>query len=166
MARTDSPTPRDAIATLTRQIAALQSKTVGALAAQYEQLAGEPTRSRNKQYLIKRVAFLLQTQASGGLSDAAKVKISELGDTVPAEWRARLQAKPDAQPRDPRLPAPGSVLTRVYGGKSHAVTVLETGFDYNGQTYKTLTDVTRAITGKHRSGFGFFGLVSDKGGKR
>lgn len=166
MAKTETPT-RDAIATLTRQIAALPSKTVGALAAQYEQLAGEPTNSRNKQYLVKRVAYLLQEQAHGGLSSAAKLRIAELGDEVPAEWRARLQPKPSAQASDPRLPGPGTVLKRVYGGKTHAVTVLETGFDYNGQTFKTLTEVTRAITGKHRSGFGFFGLGGDdKGGKR
>ena len=162
--KTKQATPaRDTLSTLTRQIAGLASKPVGALAKQYEQLAGEPTRSRNKQYLVRRVAFLLQEQANGGLSQAAQVKITELGDNVPAEWRARLREKPPAEPSDPRLPAIGTVLTRVYDRKSHAVTVLANGFEYNGETFKTLTEVTRAITGKKRSGFGFFGL--DKGGE-
>ena len=160
--KTKQDTPaRDTLSTLTRQIAALTSKTVGALADQYEKLAGEPTRSRNKQYLVRRVAFLLQEQAHGGLSDAAQVKISELGENVPAEWRARLREKAPAQPSDPRLPAPGTVLTRVYARKSHAVTILESGFEYNGETFKTLTEVTREITGKKRSGFVFFGLDTE-----
>jgi hypothetical protein len=156
-AKTDEPT-RAELATLLRQIAALPSKTVGALAAQYEQLAGEPTRSRNKQYLVKRVAFLLQEQAHGGLSKAAELKISELGDAVPAEWRARIKQTPKPEPTDPRLPAIGETLTKVYKRTEHTVVVMAGGFQYKGRKYKTLTDVTRAITGKHRGGFEFFGL--------
>jgi hypothetical protein len=154
----NEPPAREALATLTRQLAALPDKTVGALAAQYETLAGEPTHSRNKQYLIKRVAFLLQEKAHGGLSDAAQLKISELGDTLPPEWRARIADKPVAASSDPRLPPEGQTLTRRYKGVDHSVKILADGFDYNGRHYKTLTDVTRAITGKHRGGFEFFGL--------
>jgi len=162
MAKTKDNPPREALATLTRQIAALQSKTVGALAAQYEQLADEPTRSRNKVYLIKRVAFLLQERASGGLSKTAELKIAELGETVPAEWRTRIEAPARPQPteaRDPRLPpAGGEPLAKVYKGKLYKVAILETGFELQGKTYKTLTDVARAIAGRHVSGFRFFGL--------
>lgn len=157
----DTP-PRDALATLTRQIAALQSKPVGALASQYAALAGEPTRSRNRDYLIKRIAFMLQERAFGGLSEAAELKIAELGTSVPLEWRARLAPKlPQAdakEARDPRLPAVGETIEKPYKGKLYKVTARDAGFELDGTTYKTITDVARAITGRHVSGFLFFGL--------
>lgn len=156
--KTDTPPSREAIATLTKQIAALPSKTVGELAALYEDLAGVPVNTRNKQFLVRRVAFLMQEKAHGGLTDVAKVRISELGDELPLDWRARLRAPAPAEKTDSRLPPAGSTLTRNFKGVDYSVTVLADGFEYKGRTFKTLTEVVRAITGKHRSGFGFFGL--------
>jgi hypothetical protein len=160
MAKTiDTPTSRENIATLTTQIAALPSKTVGELAALFEELSGAPINTRNKQFLVRRVAFLLQEKALGGLSDASKVRISELGDALPLDWRARLRAPAPAEETDPRLPpVGGEPLKRRFKGVDHTVTVLADGFEYNGRTFKTLTEVVRAITGKHRSGYAFFGL--------
>jgi hypothetical protein len=155
---TDTPASRETIATLTTQIAALPSKTVGELAALFEELSGAPVNTRNKQYLVRRVAFLMQEKALGGLSDASKVRISELGDELPLDWRARLRAPAPAEKTDARLPPAGSTLTRNFKGVDYTVTVLAEGFEYKGRTFKTLTEVVRAITGKHRSGFGFFGL--------
>jgi hypothetical protein len=156
---------RETLAKLTREIAGLETKTVGQLAAQYEDLTGEPTRTRNKPHLIKRVAYLLQERACGGLSKAAELKIAELGDAVPPEWRARIVAPtPVAAPapadtRDPRLPpVGGEPLRKTYKGKAYVVAVVEAGFEMSGQTFKTLTDVARAIAGRHVSGFRFFGL--------
>lgn len=64
--------------------------------------------------------------------------------------------------RDPRLPAPGAVITRRYKGVEQSVEVLADGFNWNGETYPTLTAVAKAMTGQHLNGFAFFGL---KGGK-
>ena len=64
--------------------------------------------------------------------------------------------------RDPRLPAPGAVLTRMYKGQSHHVEALADGFIWNGQTFPTLTAVAKAITGQHLNGFAFFGLIKGK----
>lgn len=36
--------------------------------------------------------------------------------------------------------------------------VLDDGFEYAGQTYRSLTAVAKAITGAHWGGFHFFGL--------
>lgn len=148
----------DDLAKLTADIAALNRCTVGQLAKQYETLAGEPTRSRNRGYLVKRVAWLLQEQASGGLTAAARVRISDLGDMLPREWRERLTKRAPAFVHDPRVPAVGARMTRVYQKKKHVVTVLAGGFEHEGQTYKTLSDVAHAITGTKWNGFRFFGL--------
>jgi len=43
------------------------------------------------------------------------------------------------------------------GGRVH-VTVLADGFEYQGERYRSLSAVAKAITGSHMNGFRFFGL--------
>ena len=57
---------------------------------------------------------------------------------------------------DPRLPMPGTILTRDYRGQTLQVEVLAEGFAYAGQTYKSLSAVAKAVTGAHCNGFWFF----------
>jgi hypothetical protein len=64
------------------------------------------------------------------------------------------------------LPLPGTILTRWYTGKTLSVQVLRHGFEFNGQVYKSLSAVAKAITGSHTSGFLFFRRSLDgKGGR-
>ncbi len=53
---------------------------------------------------------------------------------------------------------PGAVLTREYKGERISVTVLDKGFEYDGDVYRSLTAVARAVTGSHWNGYHFFGL--------
>jgi hypothetical protein len=53
---------------------------------------------------------------------------------------------------------PGARLLREWKGITHQVTVLDKGFDYDGQTYRSLTAITKRITGMGWSGPQFFGL--------
>jgi hypothetical protein len=59
---------------------------------------------------------------------------------------------------DNRLPPPGSVLTRTYKGENLQVKVLEDGFEFGEQTFKSLSAVAREITGTHCNGYHFFRL--------
>jgi hypothetical protein len=64
-----------------------------------------------------------------------------------------------ALPRDPRLPPPGAVLTRIWEGIEHQVLILDRGFEYQGQTYTDLTAIARTISGgRSTSGVNFFHL--------
>ncbi len=144
------------------RIRQLEDMTVGDLAELYRQLYGEPTRTRNKDYLRKRLQFRLQELASGGLPAKALAKITELGDELPERWRIRQAEKgklpmPEV-PRDPRLPPAGTVLRRVHQGATHDVTVALDGFDYAGRRFKTLSAIAKLITGTPWNGFAFFGL--------
>src|SRR5262249_60619893 len=66
---------------------------------------------------------------------------------------------------DPRLPTPGTVLTREYKGQTLQVEALAEGFAYAGQTYKSLSAVAKAITGAHCNGFHFFrSALTSRGG--
>jgi hypothetical protein len=164
---------RRAIADIPQQLAALKAMTVGQLRERYREVFGEPTRSRNKDFLRKKVAWRIQELAEGGLSDHARRRIEELAAHVPVRWRssrngvAQLPAAtgtaevgaPDMPvARDPRLPEPGTVLVREHGGALHRVTVLADGFEYGGQRYESLSKVARAISGTNWNGYLFFSL--------
>ena len=53
---------------------------------------------------------------------------------------------------------PGTRLARDYAGKRHEVVMLEEGVLYDGETYGSLSEVARAITGQRWNGPRFFGL--------
>jgi hypothetical protein len=161
--------PRD-IASIAEELTALQVMSVAELCDTYRDVFGEPTRSRNKAYLRKKIAWRIQELAEGGLSERAEAQIDTLANGMPMPWRRRLQpataapdrpAEPQTTPgkkRDRRLPPAGTVLRREHQGTEHAVTVLEEGFDYHGTHYRSLSQVAREITGTQWNGLLFFGL--------
>ncbi len=63
------------------------------------------------------------------------------------------------RPRDNRLPAPGSVITKTYRRKPIEVKVLENGFEYAGKVFKSISRVAMTIVKRPISGYVFFGLT-------
>ena len=53
------------------KLAELSELTIGQLATKYEKLFGEKCRSRNRRYVHRRVAWRLQADDEGGLSERA-----------------------------------------------------------------------------------------------
>ena len=76
--------------------------------------------------------------------------------TKPAKSAA---AKATTAERDPRLPAAGTILRKTVKGAEHEIKVLESGFEYAGQTYRSLSKIAREITGTTWNGFLWAGLV-------
>ena len=150
------------------QIAELGKMTQSQLREKYLEVFGEPTRSGSREHLIKRIAWRLQSQAEGGLSERARQRAAELArdadirTTIPrsptlstdAITRVLATTIKDANP----IPMPGAVLTRKYKGRTIEVTVLPGGFDYEGQIYRSLSAVAKAVTGSHWNGNIFFGI--------
>ena len=113
-------------------IAALGRMTVTQLREKYLEVFGEPTRSGNKDFLFKRVAWRIQSLAEGGLSERARRRAEELArdadirttaPTAPGRRRRRGahgRRGRVARPAHDRLPIPGTVLTRKYHGKQVA----------------------------------------------
>ncbi len=64
---------------------------------------------------------------------------------------------------NPRLPLPGSIVTRLYKRQQLQVTVLNDGFAFDGTVYGSLSAVAKAITGSHCNGSLFFRLPSAGG---
>jgi hypothetical protein len=149
---------------LVKELAALERMTVGELQERYVEVFGEAVRSRHKQYLIRRIAWRLQANAEGGLSERALRRAEELANvadvrvTPPRATTTRSTATLARSGGDPRLPRPGTAITRRYKGRMINVTVLPDGFEHEGERYGSLTAVAKAITGSHINGFRFFGL--------
>jgi hypothetical protein len=153
------------------ELATLERMTVGQLQDRYVEVFGEPVRSRHRQYLIRRIAWRLQANAEGGLSERALRRAEELADeadvrTTPPRGAAlaspvrlaNANAVSVEVSTDPRLPPPGSQITRKYKGRTIAVTVRADGFEYLGERYRSLSAIAKEITGSHMNGFRFFQL--------
>src|SRR5947209_2679018 len=108
-----------------REVAGLEAMSVAELRAQYAQVFGEETRVGNKTWLVRRIVWRLQSLAEGDLSERARRRAAELANdadlrlTPPRSVHARPADKdPGKQEQpDPRLPAPGQTLRRLYKGR-------------------------------------------------
>jgi len=149
---------------LEKEIESLRQSKVKALQARYRELFGEDSPSSNRAHLFRRVAWRLQARGAGELSERAQQRAAELADDAELRRRAprrfwdSLQKKASATHRDRRLPEAGSRLTRSYQQRTIEVTVLETGFEYNGAVYSSLSAIAHQVTGTRWNGFLFFGI--------
>jgi len=157
-------------ATVLKQIEQLRSLTVNGLRTKYREIFGEDSRSGNKDYLYRRIAWRLQANAEGDLSERARRRALEIANDADLRVRAP-KPKPDAVQRttvtaingarDPRLPQPGTLLTREFKGSVHVVKVLADGFEYDGRPFKSLSKIATDIAGTRWNGYTFFGLVRE-----
>jgi hypothetical protein len=161
------------------QVVALTHLNVAELREKWKELTGQETTQRHKAYLVKRCAWELQRQHFGGeLSPEAKARLHELQEefrtTPPTEWfkGARHNRAPaPASTKGPRpvraakAPKAGTVLARDYKGTRITVTVVDGGFQYGDQVYRSLSAAAKAVTGSHCSGVAFFGLTKKGGGR-
>jgi site-specific DNA recombinase len=110
-----------AIAGVAADLAALQQMTPADLAEKYAALFGAPPRSRNKNFLRKRLAWRIQELAEGGLSERALARIEELGPAALAAWRrpARAGTAPSSHAR----PAFQRLLADIEAGQIDVVVV-------------------------------------------
>jgi hypothetical protein len=151
-----------------KEIAALKRMTVRELRTRYAEVFAEATRAGNKAWLVKRIAWRLQSLAEGDLSDRARRRAAELANDADVrlspprakvtETAIRSKTTTLAMKGDSRLPPPGTIITREYKGQMLGVTVLPQGFEFDGDVYKSLSAVAKASTGQHCSGYYFFRL--------
>ena len=56
----------------------------------------------------------------------------------------------------------GTRMIRVFNGQRHCVTVVENGFEHEGNIYKSLSAIASKIAGTRWNGWVFFGIKSGK----
>jgi hypothetical protein len=134
-----------------QEVAALGGFPITVLRERWAQLFGAPPpKSLRREFLIKACAYQIQVKAFGGLSAATKRRLRAIaegartGESAPATPQLKIK--------------PGTRLVRAWGGKVHTVTAAPKGFEYQGQRYRSLSAIARAITGTSWNGRVFFGV--------
>ncbi len=162
---------------LARELAALERMGPTELRERYLEVFGEPTNANSKAWLVKRIAWRLQANAEGGLAERALARAHELANdadlrttapkakSAPATRQAATHATTLPMTGDSRVPLPGTVITREYKGQMLRVSVLATGFEFEGEIYKSLSALAKHITGSHCSGHLFFRMNGKAGAK-
>ena len=139
--------------TVLARLAALKTLPIPNLKQQWRDLFGTEPPAFNRRYLESRLAYRIQELAYGGLKPETIERLEALA--------ADLEDNPSARgQRAPARPVTGTQLVRDWQGVEHRVTVLDSGFEYQGRPFKSLSAIARAITGTRWNGLLFFGLKS------
>ena len=153
------------------EIERLQQATSDQLQQRYRELLGEEPPHGRKSRLIRRLAWRLQALAAGGLSERARQRAVEIAQDADLRIRAPRSflsavesalgpaAWSSSQRHDRRILQPGTLLTRRFRGRTLLVKVLPMGFEYEGQTYRSLSAIASQVTGTRWNGLSFFGLT-------
>lgn len=127
-----------------RQIIDLQNKSSVEMRSLYRSLFSEPL-PYNASHLNLRtkIAYRIQELAIGGLNENDK---------------ARLEGKKEKSETKRSDLLPGTKIQRNWNGVVYEVEVLNDGFEFGGQKFKTLSPIAQKITGTKWNGPKFFNL--------
>ena len=140
-------------------VAGLEGHDLNGLRRQWRaHLGGEPPAHLPRWLLMRVLAYRLQADALGGLDKSIQRMLRSDKD------------RDAAMPFDPRAPhtrdgvglKSGALLMREWNGKFERVMILEEGFAWNGQTFRSLSQIAKAMTGTNWNGHRFFGLRQGK----
>jgi hypothetical protein len=110
----------------------------------------DPPKGCGRRLLELAAAYDLQERAFGGLKPDIR-KVLAAGRTGPIGCASSLRTKN-------KIIKPGTRFIREWKGRTHYVEVVEGGFFWNGQLYRSLSTIAKSITGAHWSGPRFFGI--------
>lgn len=141
------------MALIEEQLAGLATMSPARLRAEWRRLnRGRPlTEGLTSSQLTRSIAWRLLEKMQGGLPPTRVRQLDRLAGQLELDGDLEMAAD---QPLKP-----GSQLVRHWHGKPYTVTVLDRGFEFDGQLHSSLTQIARQITGAAWSGPRFFGLT-------
>jgi Protein of unknown function (DUF2924) len=104
----------------------------------------------SRELLVRAVAYRMQELALGSLRPEPQRRLRQIARDVKETGVAKIRGRPELKP--------GTRLLREWQGRTYQVLVLEDGFSWQGEHYRSLSAVARTITGTAWSGPLFFGL--------
>jgi hypothetical protein len=139
-----------------RQLAALQTLSVPQLKDRWRDLFCTDPPAYNRQFLIRRLAYRIQELFYGGLSQAAREALRRVAAEDPL---ANMNKSVNATANDATI-IEGTRFMRTWKGRRYEVLATQLGFEYEGQSYRSLSAIAKLITGSHWNGRAFFGVKS------
>ena len=128
---------------LDAELAALADMTLAKMRERWQQVSDKPVPRVRRTLLRLALAYELQAALHGGLSRRTEQRLAYLA----------------GQNSGPATPRPGMRLVREWHGVLHTVIIDEEGLiHWQDRTWRSLSEVARAITGTRWSGPIFFGL--------
>ena len=128
------------------EVARLRDLDPVALRARWRTVTGRAApKGISASLLLRMLAYRVQADAMGDLSRESARVLDAIGSGQPVPLPIRQES-------------PGTVLVREWNGVRHHVMVLKGGFSWNGESYRSLSEVALAITGTKWSGPRFFGI--------
>lgn len=126
----------------------LERLTRDELITTWTDVVGTPPPKKMSQGFMRSVlAYDLQAQDYGDLKPGALKRIKSMGsEGAKRKYQGRGALKT------------GGRIMRDWNGISHIVEVTDNGYIWQGQPYRSLSAIARAITGTRWSGPRFFGL--------
>jgi uroporphyrinogen-III synthase len=119
----------------------------------YQRLREESRRQRKPIREVAEAVLMVEGLGQERSKKEGSDKLRELADdTAAGETALHNNLRPKS----------GTRYVREYEGKLHEVTVLDSGYEYEGQTYRSLTEIAKTITGTKWSGPAFFGQRRSK----
>ena len=104
-----------------------------------------------RELLVPFLAYRMQEHAYGGLKSSARSELRRIArDLEKSAGSTRLIPR--------RKIKAGTRLLREWRGQTHEVITTESGYEYRGVGYRSLSEIARKVTGTRWSGPAFFGL--------
>jgi hypothetical protein len=139
---------------LEQRIAAIAAMSSAQKKAEWHRRTGTPAPAAFGAGLLARaLAHELQAKALG--CTLTKAELRRLAQCNRKDESVRAGASAGSV-------KPGTWLSRTWHGDVHNVVVLEGGYEYRGERYRSLSEIARRITGTQWSGSRFFGLHSPR----
>jgi Protein of unknown function (DUF2924) len=142
------------------EIARLRDLDAKVLRARWRTSFGQDAPTHVARHLLfAMLAYRLQAEAMGDL-DAETVRFLKQLDLAPSKQAAVSLTQ--AFERRTRDLSTGTMLTREWVGQHYRVMVNDEGFVWEGQPYRSLSEIAKLITGTQWNGPRFFGLRDRK----
>ncbi len=134
---------------LDSELKVLAAMTPVQLKQAWSEISGVNLQHASPNLLRHLIAHQLQEKAVGKLPTYIERELDRLNGSSNAD-------APTMSRRRPILS--GTRFVREWNGKTIAVQATEAGFEWDGESYRSLSEIARKITGAHWSGPRFFGL--------
>jgi hypothetical protein len=139
------------------EVEALRRLTPDELKARWLTLKGVPLPKYMRRELMARaVAHAEREHRDGGLDAATRKRLDALMVAIVPNGAAPARAPA-------RKLKAGTRLLREWQGRVHEVAVEADSFVWNGERYRSLSEIARLITGTRWNGWTFFGLKERAG---